>query len=476
MMSFFCFFFGMHAHAETSVDIVFETIPKGENIEVFVDGERICTQTEDCYERIAKGTHEITWRTEGYLSFTQTYDIQNEQTLRHEFKRGTGFLQFSPLLHGVGLKNEDIVFTAQSTAQPVEAKPQTLSRVDGCYEPYAFEIQHEETKIIKPKDFAMRMKSVEFDLQGFGFENVSISSKKGLFGPKEVSRDVKTRESWLFYLTVPKCTDLIRIQYVQDNIYREETSFVDLRPEAYYSFTFHQGILNSTREFESVRIPAGIFTQGAPCLFCANNKRTISNDFFMMTTTVTQGFYNSVMNWSPPLYATLPAINVTWEEALRFANELSRISGFEPCYVFHDETPSWPNKDCKGWRLPTEAEWEYAAKGGEKYRYSGSKSIDDVGWYRDNSGDEIHPVAQKFSNGFGLYDMSGNVWEWVWDSWDKEAYKQSARVDPVNDGVGDVRVVRGGGASSDKKDATVFNRYFFNRADAQLGFRLVRRK
>ena len=93
----------------------------------------------------------------------------------------------------------------------------------------------------------------------------------------------------------------------------------------------------------------------------------------------------------------------------------SRKEGLSECYRISGTNVTWSDVNCSGWRLPTEAEWEYLARGGGEHKYSGSNSIGDVAWYRDNSGRETHPVGQKQANGFGLYDMTGNVWEWTWD-------------------------------------------------------------
>lgn len=83
------------------------------------------------------------------------------------------------------------------------------------------------------------------------------------------------------------------------------------------------------------------------------------------------------------------------------------------------------NENANGYRLPTVEEWQYAAKGGQEFRYSGSDNLDEVGWYYDNSGSETHPVAQKKPNDYGLYDMSGNVGEWCWDSYTNGSSKCS---------------------------------------------------
>ena len=154
--------------------------------------------------------------------------------------------------------------------------------------------------------------------------------------------------------------------------------------------------------------------------------------FSILATEVTQELYKSVMGENPSKFngeKNLPVEQVSWYDAVYFCNKLSDMFGLTPVYAVDGEpdVEKWgyvphitgtvsQNGNNSGYRLPTVEEWQYAAKGGQNYNYSGSGNLDEVGWHRENSGSKTHPVAQKDPNGYGLYDMSGNVWEWCWDS------------------------------------------------------------
>ena len=152
-----------------------------------------------------------------------------------------------------------------------------------------------------------------------------------------------------------------------------------------------------------------------------------------------------------------PVIHVSWNDANAFSEWLTGKIGL----IF---------------RLPTEAEWEYAARGGNKsngYKYSGSNTIDNVAWYWDNIDKMTYPVGKKSPNELGIYDMSGNVWEWCYDWYG--SYSTDSQTDPTGPSSGSHRVNRGGGWSGHAKYCRVSDRYYYSpsKRGSNLGFRLV---
>ena len=255
----------------------------------------------------------------------------------------------------------------------------------------------------------------------------------------------------------------------------------------------HQDIVLK-ESFRMVDIPSGTFMMGAldrdEDAYDSEKPRhevTLTKGFRMCMYLCTQGLYESVMGNNPSTFkgSTRPVEEVSWCDAVLFCNRLSTQEGLEPVYELpqpFQNDDDWSkgvkwNQEANGYRLPTEAEWEYWARAGQDTIYSGSDDLDEVGWYWVNSGRKTHPVGQKKSNGFGLYDMSGNVFEWVWDPWKLDAYDRGDSIDPIVDELSPARVLRGGSwFDSARLPRVSFRRRGNASARVSLfGFRILRR-
>ena len=219
--------------------------------------------------------------------------------------------------------------------------------------------------------------------------------------------------------------------------------------------------------FKMVYVAGGSFTmgctgeQGNDCYDDEKPAHLVTlSSYYIGQTEVTQGLWYAVMGSNPSGFKkgdNYPVEQVSWNDCQEFIRKLNQLTG-------------------KTFALPTEAQWEYAARGGNKsqgYKYAGSNTLGNVAWYTDNSSNSTHPVATKSPNELGLYDMSGNVWEWCQDRYG--TYPSYAQTDPTGASSGSYRVYRGGGWSGSARGCRVSARY--SRSPGyrygDLGLRLV---
>jgi len=232
-----------------------------------------------------------------------------------------------------------------------------------------------------------------------------------------------------------------------------------------------------------VRIQGGTFMMGSP----ENESKRKNNEgpqhqvtvgsFYMGKYEVTQKEYQEIMgkNWSNFMGDNLLVESVSWFDAIEYCNKRSLKEGLTPAYTRDgDNNVTW-NRDANGYRLPTEAEWEYACRAGTTTAYhTGADISDNTGWYSANSGRKTHPVGQKPANAWGLYDMHGNVWEWCWD-WYGD-YSSGSQTDPMGASSGTAHVLRGGAWLDYARDVRSASRVYSAPRERGLsfGFRLVR--
>jgi formylglycine-generating enzyme required for sulfatase activity len=198
-------------------------------------------------------------------------------------------------------------------------------------------------------------------------------------------------------------------------------------------------ILSGDVTLDLVKVEAGTFTMsardGANNPWEVPHQVSLKKDFYLSRTEITQEQWKTVMGANPSEFKgdDLPVEQVSWNDAMSFCEKLNSMK----------KAPS-------GWMftLPTETQWEYAARGGKKskgYKYSGSNIIDEVAWHESNAGFTTSPVGLLKANELGFYDMNGNVYEWCLDDWNEDSSKQTAEFARGNSQVDSDRVIRGGG-------------------------------
>ena len=257
--------------------------------------------------------------------------------------------------------------------------------------------------------------------------------------------------------------------------------------------------MSETPSLNSLERAVGLMIPVAPCTFTMGSPPReperdteetqhavrLTRGYAIGATPVTQAQWTAVMPMNPSRFAKgpdapqRPVESVSWYDAVRFCNFLSAKLGLAVAYEIGlgEEPVVACDFSAPGFRLPTEAEWECAARAGAAHRYAGGDDLNAVGWYNGNSEGSTRAVAQKLPNAWGIYDLSGNVWEWCWDGHDRyPAARPEGAADPTGNASSPRRVLRGGDWSYDASYARVaFRRY--NGPDFsydRIGFRLTR--
>ena len=255
-------------------------------------------------------------------------------------------------------------------------------------------------------------------------------------------------------------------------------------------------------------IPAGNFTMGSPSDEKERESQevlhqvTVTRPFWMGATEVTRREWRALMPKDPSNHTACgldcPVEMMTWYDSVAYANAASLRDGLPTCYftdsgAAYDAAAAtgkkivrWPRGlACNGYRLPTESEWEYAARAGATTAFPGGTLVgkectpvlavlDVVGWYCGNADSTTHPVGVRAANAWGLFDMHGNVWEWVWDT--GASYPSGAVTDPIGPDTGDERISRGGSYHNPPNNCRAAVRSFDGPAEVfkDTGLRLVR--
>jgi formylglycine-generating enzyme required for sulfatase activity len=213
---------------------------------------------------------------------------------------------------------------------------------------------------------------------------------------------------------------------------------------------------------EMVLIPAGTFIMGDKAGRPDETPHSVTvNSFYLDKSLVTQELYEKVMGVNPSKRKgkTNPVERTQWTDAVRFCNKCSELEGLTPCYDLN----TWEcNFEADGYRLPTEAEWEYACRADNEGKYGFGDSAGDLGryaWFKGNSQGTPHPVGQRRPNGWGLSDMHGNVWQWCNDFYGEDYYSESSKENPRGPGAGKMRVLRGGAWDCDAEKCRAAYRF-----------------
>lgn len=446
-----------------------------EGADVYVDGKKVGV-TPYVFEKIKRGNHKVEIKKERFATYVQMVSIQNgeqntdlENVILEAEDVAYGFLSLYATPDGADI-TIDGVFKGKT--------PQTLELVVGKHDVILMrtgynpsretvEIEEGETKVINVVLVQSRSISISTDKEG---DKIFVDGKYVGKSPLAVDLSFGQHEVYATRGGAENETNLVSIikndgvKTAKGVINVEQVGTINhmelklLGDEVY--------TVNGVT-FKMIAVRGGTFVMGMSSSVDEEAKgdetplhKVTLSDYYIGEFEVTQSLWKAVMGSRKGSFKgpELPVESVSWNDCNKFIEKLNELTG-------------------GNFRLPTESEWEYAARGGEKskgYKYSGSNVVDDVAWYTKTTHDSgTKPVGAKMPNELGIYDMSGNVWEWCYDLYDY--YKILSVSDPKGPEKGDGRIVRGGSWYIEAQNARCCYRSHRKpgTADKYIGFRLA---
>ena len=434
---------------DTLLTLTFESEPQGARVEV--DGKLLCEATP-CRREVPLGRHEVAMTLKDHAPQVRRVRFESGQVLRWSLEPTFGSLEVVSSPSGAEVRIDGVMRGRTPSAPFKLSAGKHQVQIGGvCH-------QVETRDIDMPRGKSHRLE-VSLEPRPAGLRVVA-KDRRGDVIQGEVLVDARPLGPTGKTYKVDLCAKALEVRHSSLGVWRSplrlterETTKVVAQFEGAGGLTKRAPKASVPKGF--VRVEAGTFTMGSPRheawrVFDEGPQRkvTITRPFALKRTEVTQSEWLQVMGTRPSKHAgcggECPVEQVNFFEALAYANALSKKEGLHECYALSgcwgkpgQGTYGCLNAEvkakgesplaCTGYRLPTEAEWEYAARaGGTGPRYG---ELSSIAWWDGNSGRRTHPVAQKEANAWGLYDMLGNVWEWTWD-W-KTLYPSSEERDPT---------------------------------------------
>ncbi|MDR0895749.1 MAG: SUMF1/EgtB/PvdO family nonheme iron enzyme [Prevotellaceae bacterium] len=442
-----------------------------DNADVYIDGEKV-GDTPYSGKNFSSGKYQVTIKKNGYVDTEKEISVKEAETITESFtlqkKYSVINITSSPNNADVYIDGKKMGNTPYSGKDFSSGRYKLIIKKNG-YVDAEKEISVKEAETIT-ESFTLKKKATKPPTPTYSVINITsnpnnadvyINGKKMGVTPysnKNISKgkhkvtikkngyvDIETE------ISVKEAETIIESFTLQE---KEAVATVSSTPSPIHSLTL-----------EMVHVEGGTFTMGSPKSEPGRYDNEVQHQvtvssFHIGKYEVTQGQWKAVMGDNPSGFKkgdNYPVENVSWNDVQGFLRKLNAATG-------------------KHYRLPTEAEWEYAARGGNYSRgciYSGSNSVGNVAWYSDNSGSSSHPVGQKSPNELGIYDMSGNVWEWCSDWYG--SYSTSAQTNPTGPSSGSNRVLRGGSWNINAKYCRSAFRFHYDPGYrfSNFGFRLV---